>query len=113
MYPLHERYELASLYEDGRTTYLYDLASYDAVLILTDANACLENHFYQPESICQTSPSACLENHSHQPESICPMRARPGRGLGAASLCHALAQCGNEKIYLVRWCEDEKLLSGK
>ena len=132
MYPLHERYELASLYEDGRTTYLYDLASYDAVLILTDANACLdnhphqpesicqtspgtclENHFYQPESICQTSPSACLENHFHQPESICPMRARPGRGLGAASLCHALAQCGNEKIYLVRWCEDEKLLSGK
>lgn len=74
-YPLHERYELVSLYEDSRTTYLYDLAVYDFILILTDAEQ--------------------------------------GKEQGEASLCHAIAECGNEKIYLVRWCEDEKLLPGK
>lgn len=38
-YPLHERYELASLYDDSRTTYIYDLASYDEVFIITDADS--------------------------------------------------------------------------
>ncbi|EOS24514.1 hypothetical protein C806_02025 [Lachnospiraceae bacterium 3-1] len=71
-YPLHERYELISLYEDDRTTYLYDLAHYDLVLILTDA--------------------------------------KPGKEWGVASLGRALAAWGNEEIYLVRWCENEKLL---
>ena len=35
--PLHERYELASLYDSGRRTFLYDLAAYDEVLVVTDA----------------------------------------------------------------------------
>lgn len=36
-YPLHERYELRSFYDSRRTTFLYDLSEYDAVLIVTDA----------------------------------------------------------------------------
>lgn len=37
-YPVHCRYELESLYEEGRRTFVYDLAQYDSVWILTDAN---------------------------------------------------------------------------
>lgn len=36
-YPLKERYELRSLYDKNRTTYLYNIASYDRVFIITDA----------------------------------------------------------------------------
>ncbi len=36
-YPLHERYELHSLYEEERRTFIYDLGKYDKVFILTDA----------------------------------------------------------------------------
>ena len=36
-YPLHTRYELASLYDKNRTTLVYDLAEYEEVLVLTDA----------------------------------------------------------------------------
>lgn len=36
-YPLHTRYELKSLYDDDRKTFIYDLEQYDSVLILTDA----------------------------------------------------------------------------
>lgn len=36
-YPLHQRWELPSLYERGRKTFVYDLAKYDQVLIVTDA----------------------------------------------------------------------------
>lgn len=36
-YPLHTRYELNSLYDSGRTTYIYDLQKYDTVVIFTDA----------------------------------------------------------------------------
>lgn len=36
-YPLHSRYRLNSLYEEGRTTFVYNLAAYDQVLVLTDA----------------------------------------------------------------------------
>lgn len=36
-YPLHGRYELRSLYDAGRTTYLYELAAYDEVFVITDA----------------------------------------------------------------------------
>lgn len=35
--PLHCRYELRSLYEKERKTYIYDIGCYDKVLILTDA----------------------------------------------------------------------------
>jgi len=37
-YPLRERYELHSLYEDGRRTFLYDLGKYDKTLLLTDSH---------------------------------------------------------------------------
>lgn len=36
-YPLHTRYELKSLYDNKRTTYIYDLQKYDTVVIITDA----------------------------------------------------------------------------
>lgn len=36
-YPLHSRYELASLYDGERRTFLYDIGAYDRVLVLTDA----------------------------------------------------------------------------
>lgn len=37
-YPLHKRYELRSLYDSERITFIYDINSYDQVLIITDAN---------------------------------------------------------------------------
>lgn len=37
-YPLHKRYELASLYDRERKTFLYDLEKYDRVFIITDAD---------------------------------------------------------------------------
>lgn len=37
-YPVHERYELCSLYDDERRTFIYDIASYGKVLILTDSH---------------------------------------------------------------------------
>lgn len=36
-YPLHVRYELASLYDSQRRTFLYDIGKYDQVIILTDS----------------------------------------------------------------------------
>lgn len=36
-YPLHTRYKLRSVYEEGRTTFIYDLERYDKVLVVTDA----------------------------------------------------------------------------
>lgn len=35
-YPLHTRYELASLYDKNRITFVYDLTEYEEVLVLTD-----------------------------------------------------------------------------
>lgn len=37
-YPLHTRYELNSLYDSDRRTFLYDIGAYDRVLIVTDAS---------------------------------------------------------------------------
>ncbi|MFA9376784.1 MAG: phosphoribosyltransferase domain-containing protein [Lachnotalea sp.] len=36
-YPLHTRYELCSLYDAERTTFVYELTKYDRVFIITDA----------------------------------------------------------------------------
>lgn len=36
-YPLHERYALYSQYEEERQIYVYDIASYDVVIVTTDA----------------------------------------------------------------------------
>lgn len=42
-YPLYSRYELVSLYEKTRKTFLYNLDAYDQVLVITDAqNVCSE-----------------------------------------------------------------------
>lgn len=37
-YPLHTRYQLHSLYDDERCTFIYDLKKYDKVLIVTDTD---------------------------------------------------------------------------
>lgn len=37
-YPVHERYELKSLYDSDRRTFLYDIGNYDQVLVITDAD---------------------------------------------------------------------------
>ena len=36
-YPLHERFELRSLYDKDRVTYIYELKKYSEVLVITDA----------------------------------------------------------------------------
>ncbi len=36
-YPLHARYELASIYDNRRRTFVYNLAAYNAVIIISDA----------------------------------------------------------------------------
>ena len=36
-YPLHRRFPLCSFYEENRRTFIYDLAQYDEVLLVTDA----------------------------------------------------------------------------
>lgn len=41
-YPLRERYELISLYEADRKTFVYDLKQYDRVWIVTDAKTLCE-----------------------------------------------------------------------
>ncbi len=38
IYPLHIRYELASVYDKDRITFVYDLDRYDLVLIITDSD---------------------------------------------------------------------------
>lgn len=48
-YPLHTRYELASLYDKNRTTFVYDLAEYEEVLVLTDA----QNRKPKAGSLCK------------------------------------------------------------
>lgn len=37
-YPLHVRYELPSLYDPDRRTFVYDIGAYDMVFIMTDAS---------------------------------------------------------------------------
>ncbi len=54
-YPLHRRYELASLYDDERTTFIYNLERYDTVLIITDSQCKCErgvNSLANALSIC-------------------------------------------------------------
>jgi hypothetical protein len=36
-YPLHSRYELKSVYDAERKTFLYDIEEYDRVFVVTDA----------------------------------------------------------------------------
>lgn len=37
-YPLQVRYELRSMYDEERVTFVYDIDSYDLVIVITDAN---------------------------------------------------------------------------
>ena len=90
-YPLHERYELVSLYDAGRTTYVYDLAKYNLVLVITDAEPGNGQNGDFPEKYRQGT--ACLG------------------GPGMASLCNAIDRCGNQTVYFIRWCKkSEKFL---
>lgn len=36
-YPLHERYVLSGMYEESRKLFVYDIGSYEAVIVMTDA----------------------------------------------------------------------------
>lgn len=38
-YPLHKRYELKSLYDKNRKTFIYDIEKYDMVIIITDSHS--------------------------------------------------------------------------
>lgn len=42
-YPLHTRYTLKSLYDEERTTFVYNIEKYDAVLLVTDAENITDN----------------------------------------------------------------------
>ena len=55
-YPLHVRYELCSLYDKNRRTFIYDIGSYDTVLIITDA------HNEQREGIASLIQAAADKN---------------------------------------------------
>ena len=66
-YPLKERWELISCYEESRKTYVYELEAYDLVLVITDAPGVADR--------------------------------------GMKTLLHALQECGNKDIIVVRWCE--------
>lgn len=41
-YPLHTRYELRSVYDDERRTFIYDIGTYDKVIIITDTDSFLD-----------------------------------------------------------------------
>ncbi len=45
-YPLHARYELRSMYDKDRITYVYDIDTYDSILVMTDSQS------RDPEGIC-------------------------------------------------------------
>ena len=42
-YPLHTRYTLKSLYDEERTTFIYNIGKYDAVLLVTDTENMTDN----------------------------------------------------------------------
>ncbi len=42
-YPVHKRFELRSLYDNDRVTFLYDIKKYDLVIIITDAENISDN----------------------------------------------------------------------
>ncbi len=105
-YPLHERYELVSLYDKGRVTYLYDLAAYDMVLVMTDA---------EPEPGRKDNfPKECGQGIDARRESgagkeidfleKCKGKIDALEEPGKTSLCNAIYHSGSRNIYFVRWC---------
>lgn len=67
-YPLHRRFELVSLYDGSRTTYVYDIGKYDSVLIVTDSQSDTENGV----NSLINAVSSCGNEH------ICLIRWRSG-----------------------------------
>ncbi len=90
-YPLHARYQLRSLYDAERKTFLYDIGAYDKVLVVTDAQC--------PEDKGQTNKAAqCPEDKGQTNKAAqCP------EDKGLCSLIHALS-IKNSDITVVRWC---------
>ena len=66
-YPLHARDPRDSVYEAGRRTFLYNLAAYDQVLLVTDAEACTNQGL--------ASIVGALERHGNQNISLIQWRA--------------------------------------
>ncbi len=107
-YPLHERYELVSLYDKGRVTYLYDLAVYDMVLVITDAEPELGRKDNFPEEYGQgidgrrESATGKEKDFPEKCKGKIDALAEPGK----ASLCNAIYHSGSRDIYFVRWCRE-------
>ena len=55
-YPLNERFELRSLYDKDRVTYIYNIKKYDRVIIITDASE------YEEAGICSLTNALSLYN---------------------------------------------------
>lgn len=53
-YPLYKRYQLKSVYDSSRTTYIYNLEMYDKVIILTDSDLKSINGVYSIINALQT-----------------------------------------------------------
>ena len=65
VYPLHARWELRSLYDPARVTYVYNLDAYDHVCVVTDART--------PEAGLQTLLAA-LEQAGNRSVSVLEWR---------------------------------------
>ncbi len=85
-YPLRTRYELISMYDPGRVTYIYDIGSYDRVFVITDA---------------QTPGSAGEAGRGQSARST--KDAGDAKSAGENSLVNALKK-KNSEIHLIRWC---------
>lgn len=114
-YPLHSRYELKSLYDPGRTTYLYDIASCDRVLVLTDAQE--KNADRTAKKAGKLLPAAAdvmlQEAGRSLPEAADTRREETSQeavenvssaaDAGETSLLRAL-RSKNKNITVIRWC---------
>lgn len=58
-YPLHARYELVSLYDKNRKTFLYDIDQYDEVMIITDSEK------EETEGIYSLVNAICSKGNNH------------------------------------------------
>ncbi len=115
-YPLHCRYALCSLYGEGRKTFVYDIGSYDAVIIVTDAqgngdrerrgelsllNAVRKDAAAGRGNGAASEPGSCVSAFS------CGMGVKDAAAeseSGAnASFCEMDGRKRNETVYLVRW----------
>ena len=85
-YPLRTRYELRSMYDPARVTYIYDIGSYDRVFVITDAQG--------PGSTKEAWHGGSSGN----------VKASGDTGdAGVNSLVNALKK-KNSEIHLIRWC---------